>query len=608
MAGVSAAEMLAQVNPDAIPADAPPDAANYREADVRGVSCMSCAKFIYTGSDENDIPKGYCGLWEANVQGDHVSDGFADAGPPLDENGKEIWDVGLADNQRVLNVFHFNEADTQVVEKGGKNLFRKAILRTGHWPFTPGPNGLAKRPLTITRDGQSDPEKGIISMAEVVANFKEGVLPHVPLTLSEDDTKEHPRTKANLTKWAKGFIRDVFIEDLEDGTAKLFADIEVTEPDTREKVANGTYADVSSGIPWGVMRKSDGKLFGAVLEHVTLTNNPFIDDLGTWALAASDDEEPVEVANYELDGEVTPPAEGDDHPTTPPPTGDPVEPQGDPAPAEGDPSGESEPLGPLSFNEQRAVVQSVLHTQLGLGGDYSVEDIRGDKAIVRNTLAETAWEVPFQIPDNDPDNASVSVTSEWSTIEGNAEPVTMSDPSRQLTPLEKARRLRELRLSQSHDNQEGGPNMSGFDMTALDGVELSDEARSGIQNILAENEALKKRDKEASATERIKELEGMGFDQRPGFLKLYRQVMLSDDGGPAAVLLSDDGKPQEQVTALTILDRAIDAIKGAEGKVEFSDQHTSSGNDDPPPATSEGENEPSVEDRVKATKAELGIK
>lgn len=142
----------------------------------------------------------------------------------------------------------------------------------------------------------------------------------------------------------------------------------------------------------------------------------------------------------------------------------------------------------------------------------------------------------------------------------------------------------------------------------LDGLELSDEARAAIQNVLNENASLKARTREAEVDAKIDELKSAGFENRPGFLKLYRQIALSDDGGPAAVLLADDGKNETQVSAVEILDRAIDAIKGAEGKVEFSDQHLTSGNDNAPPANAEGENQIPVEDRLQAVKTELGIK
>jgi hypothetical protein len=67
----------------------------------------------------------------------------------------------------------------------------------------------------------------------------------------------------------------------------------------------------------------------------------------------------------------------------------------------------------------------------------------------------------------------------------------------------------------------------------LDRLDLSDEQRAAFQQILDQNVELSAKAREASADERVSELEEMGFKEKPGFLKFYREVMLSDDGGPA---------------------------------------------------------------------------
>jgi hypothetical protein len=64
-------------------------------------------------------------------------------------------------------------------------------------------------------------------------------------------------------------------------------------------------------------------------------------------------------------------------------------------------------------------------------------------------------------------------------------------------------------------------------------------------------------------------------------------------------------RQSERLTAKAILDRAIDALT-VDGKVVLSDQHLASGNDDPPPATADGEQKP-VADRVADARAALGL-
>jgi hypothetical protein len=155
---------------------------------------------------------------------------------------------------------------------------RKAILRTGTWPVTPTTTGTMDRPLRIVRDGKSDASTGTIALAEVVENFKAGAVQNVQIPLT-DDEQDHK----NLTRLNTGFVRDLWIVD-EAGGSTLIAAMEFTDPDVRAKVLNGTYADVSCGIPWRLT--SRGRNFGSTLEHVALTNRPFIDGLGPF-LAAS---------------------------------------------------------------------------------------------------------------------------------------------------------------------------------------------------------------------------------------------------------------------------------------------------------------------------------
>jgi hypothetical protein len=195
-----------------------------------------------------------------------------------------------------------------------------------------------------------------------------------------------------------------------------------------------------------------------------------------------------------------------------------------------------------------------------------------------------------------------SVT-DWEPEEGQTE--AEPQPQTQLSELERARQLRELRLSQPSPTDKGGHNMATL---SLDGVELTDEQRAAIQNVLDENARLASENREGKVEKRIGELSELGLKERPGALKLYRQVFLSDDGGAAIVLLSDDGKEKERLTALDILDRFIEAVKGSDGKVVLSDQALLSGNDNKPPNTAEGEVTKPLEERVAEAKQALGLK
>ena len=560
----SVLDMLREVNPNAVPAEQPPSAANYREADVDGISCAGCAKFVYTGGEAADgVPAGYCSQWEAYVRGDFVSDAFADGGPPLDDNGNEIWD--FADDEKTFNEIHL--AGTDTVEESG--FVVKEVLRTGEWPVIPTRGGLMRKPLRVVRDGVSDSKEGVIALAELVANFEAGAIanPQVPLSDDESDHK-------NITRVNTGFVRGLWIEDKDDG-AVLKAKLEFTEPEVKEKVLRGTYADVSCGIPWKI--RSRGKEFGATVEHVAITNRPFIDGLGPFLAASEQQREEAEVVSYR---------------------------EGDPAPEDERPE---VALTNLSFGEIRDQIHSRELGAHGLeAGAYRVLDLKGNQVRIGHRISGVVWAAEITISDDD--QVSLSAPGEWKvedgeTIEPSAERGSPSGP--ELSELDQARRLREIRLSQPSATTRAKESNMPLSREELDALELSDDARAALQSVLDENARLTAQTREAAADRRVEELKALGLADRPGALKFYRQVYLSDDGGPAVVLSDANGAEKPQLSALEILDRFIEGVKGSDGKVTLSDQALASGNDDPPPATSETETEKPVEERLAEARQSL---
>ena len=582
-------EILREVNPQAVPADAPPGVANYRDADMQGIACAFCAKFTMEGlkaaqgggdgnSDGMGLPVGYCHQWEANVDGWKVCDYFCSAMPSFDHEGREVWDMG---DSPMMSEIHFA---TDAVE-ASEGLVIKEILRTGEWPVIPTAGGLVKKPLRVIRDGVSSKDDGVISMSELLAHFKAGIPHRVQVPLSDEADNDHK----NSTRLNTGFVRDLWISD-EGDSSKLVAKIHFTEPEVREKVLRGTYDDVSCGIPWNM--KVRGQQFGACLEHVCITNKPFIDGLGPF-LALSDGDQHVEVQIAHFGALATADSESQESESEPP--------EGETEPAEPPASPDPHENVPPSLSELRIMVTGALGLQLGLGSDYEVTDIRGETAIVRNRIADMTWTVPFTLEDR---NLSVAQVVDW-VVDEEGRTEAEPPPPAQLSELERARQLRELRLSQPSTTNKGGPPMATL---SLDGVELSDEQRAAIQSVLDENAQLKGENRESKAERRIAELGNLGLSERPGALKLYRQVFLSDDGGAAIVLLADDGQEKERLTALDILDRFIEAVKGSDGKVVLSDQALVSANDIKPPTNAEGEGEQPLEDRVAAAKQALGLR
>lgn len=495
-------------------------------------------------------------------------------------------------------------------QRDENGLVVKDILREGEWPVIPTNFGRVNKPLRVVRNGKSDQDAGIIALEELVENFNAGAIPNVQIPLS-DDKNDHK----NTTRVNTGFVRGLRIEDKDDG-AHLVADMEFTEPDVRDRTLRGTYADVSCGIPWEVT--SRGKNYGACLEHVAITNKPFIDSLGPFLAMSAEEQNELQVdlfsqtmtvdvkdeTNREKE-EQAPSNEADNGAES----DQKVEPELNIVPTEA-PS--------VSYETQKSLFTDTLHTNFNLALNdnnvYVVTDLDGKSGVVKNTATNTAWTVPYTIMGTS-SNPSIhlSGTGYWQPFEGEEsdEAPVEQKPAvpRRESPrdeLEAARRLRELRLSDSYSTHTKEANMP-FSTEELARLELSDESRAAIAEVLNENATLRQSARERNVEKRIDELKELGLNERPSALKLYREVMLSDDGGPAIVMLSDDGKNEKQLTAVEILDSFINSIKGSDEKVNLSDQALVTGDDDKPPANAEGELEP-LADRVAKMRAELGIK
>ena len=596
-ASVSPADILADVNPDSLPADAPPAAANYREADLDGVACAFCTKFSYQTSEQDEdgnlIPVGVCTLWEAKVRGDFVSSGYAESGPTYNKDGEEVWD--FSDDSHVMGEIHC-AIDGQATEDG--KLVKKRVLRTGVWDTTPTSAGKVKKRLQIVKDGKSDARKGIISLAELKENFQRQAIQNVMIPLSDIPGDDHLVTQ-NMTKLNTGFVRSVDIEE-EDGTAYLVASMEFTEPEVKEKVLNGTYADVSAGIPFKVT--SRGKDYGAALHHVCITNTPFIDGLGPFMAASDDSPSNVNVVHFNLTESSTEEITDDGQELQL----DVIDGAAEAADEDEDQPEEVQEEA-LSLTETLAAAQVALVSQHGLSDNYVAHDVRGDKIVVRNKIADKTWNISYTVEGRE---VKLAEFSEWEMLQDGEEDAPAPEPAIAASSdspssdheLAAAQAMRCLRAPQTNNTNKEAP-MPAMTREELEALNFSDEQMAAYQSALDENATLRAATRTAEADRRVDELKELGFSNNPGFLKLYRDVKLSDDGGPAVVLLSDNGS-KERLTALEILDKAIDALT-IDGKVQFADQHINPGHDDPPPPASDSEERP-LADRVADAKAALG--
>lgn len=574
---VSAAEIQAEADQEEL-LDEPPPEANYRPAEIEAVACWNCSHFEKTGVGDDNWPVGICHLWEARVQGENVSDRFTvtpvDSPSPDTPQTFDDFDFSLASEIFVDDTgMEFSEEDGMVT---------KTILRTGEWKKTPSTKGVIKKTLKIVRDGASSAAEGIVSLSELVNSFKDKAYPYVTIPLT-DDKNDHK----NLLKLNQGFVKDLWIDDGEDGISRLKAKLNFTEPDTRGKVERGTYPDVSAGVYFNVERP-DGEKFGSAINHVCLTPRPFIDGLEPFGVAASDD------SDHEFESFVPEEAEREEA------------------------KGWDERLG-LSW--QRKAIKTYMAEELNLSDNYLVEDIGPERAIVSNEIAEVSWVVPFSI---EQDGVTVAPVAEWEMREtdseedeGSSEPeepaaAPSGNAFADRTPLQQARTLRALAFSSSSNgNHEGGVSMSGTTDT-LEGIDFSneEEAKAAVQRIVEENASLRRKDSAKELESKIEAIKGMGFADAPGFLAKCRDIYRSDDQRPAMVLFSYDDNGNEigkrEITASELLDDLLSTIpKDDDGKVLLSQQHLTTGNDDPPPAD-DNDGKPSVEERTRAAAEAIG--
>lgn len=199
----------------------------------------------------------------------------------IELDDKEDWtvvsseDVNLSDSDEMLAELFFTDAGGEVDSDG---LVWKTFLREGTWAYSPGTGTKLKKPLTITKSGKSDPDKLVISMAELKRNFDAGIIQHVTVPLSHED-RPHENT---------GFVKKLRYGKDAEGRTTLEAALDFTEPDIKEKIDRGTIPNVSGGIHLNYIDKEKGRKFASALGHIALTPKPWLQGMTPFGVKASE--------------------------------------------------------------------------------------------------------------------------------------------------------------------------------------------------------------------------------------------------------------------------------------------------------------------------------
>lgn len=189
---------------------------------------------------------------------------------------ERAWiETNLSQDNQVLAEMYF--ADSDVKEEN--DLIWKTTLREGTWKYSPGPGQVpVPRPISVVKEGTSDPIKNVISMQEILQNFENNTVEHVTVPLSH---KDHPIENT-------GFVRAMRMGSDKDGKAILEVGIDFTEPEVKEKVKRGTIPNISGGILFDYLHKETGKKYNAVMAHAALTPHPWLNGMKPFGVEASE--------------------------------------------------------------------------------------------------------------------------------------------------------------------------------------------------------------------------------------------------------------------------------------------------------------------------------
>jgi hypothetical protein len=223
-----------------------------------------------------DLPDGF-GHWLSELTEEDIEAMLAESDEDVKEDEVTLSEEDESDNSHILAEMYFADAETK---EGQDGLIWKTVLREGVWKFSPGSGQKpVDKPITVVKNGESDPRKMIVSMAELKRNFEAGAVEHVTVPTSHADKVLENTGYVRRLRWGKDAK----------GRAVLQAGLDFTEPDVKEKALRGTIANTSGGILFDYAHKESGNKFNAVLAHVALTNHPWLNGMQPFGVEASED-------------------------------------------------------------------------------------------------------------------------------------------------------------------------------------------------------------------------------------------------------------------------------------------------------------------------------
>jgi hypothetical protein len=245
------------------------------QGDYKIVKQKAKAKELFT--EANSIHE--LGYWPSQSTTDDVEEGTLSQETPSKTIISEVFSKVMPKKDK-LSLASVYQRNLALSGEGDDGLIWKPVCKTGTLALSPGPGQVdSEKPLQLTPDlfdsvkvAYDDAAIEHVTIPETHGN---GVLENTGYVKAvEVLDREQMLSDSRIPESSKRLVQD----DPAD-TRYLMAGMRFTEPEVKEKVLRGTVANTSVGIKFNYRRKRDGKTYPAVLEHVALTNQPWVDGL-----------------------------------------------------------------------------------------------------------------------------------------------------------------------------------------------------------------------------------------------------------------------------------------------------------------------------------------
>lgn len=469
------------------------------------------------------------------------------------------------------------------------------ILRSGQHAMRPGPGGTKLRiPLKIVAGKSSDPSKeiGLMNLKE---SFDKGAVQHVTIP------KGHPKDDEEMMLKNTGYIKALKIVESKKkpGEMVLMGAHEFRDTDVKDRIQKGLIANRSCGILYNHVNTETGETFEQALEHVALTQKPWIRGMASYGTDSAVDLSEVERYSFEMyddeDGidEPLSLADADLKQTKTGTVGVVV-----PDKLELDVQVVWDPE--QGMMNQRSQIDTILRgmKKSTAGVDsygppyYDVKDIMPGKALITCDYGYSegidAWVVPFSTDDDgevtlEPFGSWTAADQAW-IADTDADSDPDDDPATGLNAPPSGTNMADddearfaaavrsrLQLSQEHNPT---PSTGGIPMLNLSEeslAKLTPQEREQYQRAKDQIELAERNARTAAVKTKIDELKAKGYDAAPALLLTAERFYKSDQGDPAVMLLSDSGEKLGSKTATEIVDELLGSLPMKDGKVQFGE-------------------------------------